>query len=326
MARNSNASYESGDNRRVPLSGIDTSLNYKEFATLDDFVRATNGTVLQTNRGCSFTFRDTGGWCPLGTANQWYRCMVVRYQNPIGTPYSVSGTVILAADGYLLYYGYISGTTSFTVEWTSIKDDGAIRAALPRTAGILNGHFVGGESGWVAMTSHDQNNINTRYRLQLGQDGSLLKYKSTDGGGSWQHIGYFRPQQEDNYFASVYYADSSPKDVTITGVLKFNTIVNNFGGCYNTSTGIYTCPVAGLYYANFTFYSNNTAVSQRAHISMGGRSYMVNGSHGHSISAMEFLPAGAQIFAGCPNSAFPFTFYSGVNHNRFSVNLVKRTT
>ena len=115
MARNSNASYESGDNRRVPLSGIDTSLNYKEFATLDDFVRATNGTVLQTNRGCSFTFRDTGGWCPLGTANQWYRCMVVRYQNPIGTPYSVSGTVILAADGYLLYYGYISGTTSFTV-------------------------------------------------------------------------------------------------------------------------------------------------------------------------------------------------------------------
>lgn len=327
MARNSNASYELGDNRRVPLSGIDTSLSEKYFATLDEFVRATDSIVLQRNRGYSFLFYDTGGWCPLRTANKWYRCLIVRYQNAIGTQYDVTGTVILTG-GASIYLGYITGTTTFTVNWYALVDDSTMREAVPVTAGLLNGHFVGGSSGWVAMTSHDQNNINTRYRLQLGQDGSVLKYKTTDGGVSWQSIGTLRSQQEDNYFASVYYADSSPTDVTVTGILKFNTIVNNLGGCYSTSTGIFTCPVAGLYYANFTFYSNNnsTSVQQRAHISMGGRSYMVNGSHGHSISAMEYLPAGAQIFAGCANSNFPITIWSGVNHNRFSVNLVKRTT
>ena len=189
MARNSNASYESGDNRRVPLSGVDTSLNYKDFATLDDFVRATNGTVLQTNRGCSFAFRDTGGWCPRKTANYWYRCLIVRYQNAIGTQYDVTGTVILTGDASI-YLGYITGTTTFTVKWFAlIEDAGTMREAVPMTAGLLNGHFVGGSSGWVAMTSHDSNNINTRHRLQLGQDGTVYVFKTTTGDGGYSSIG-----------------------------------------------------------------------------------------------------------------------------------------
>lgn len=189
MARNSNASYESGDNRRIPLSGVDTSLGGKYFATLDEFVRATDSIVLQRNRGYSFFFYDTGGWCPLRTANKWYRCLIVRYQNAIGTQYDVAGTVILTI-GVSMFLGYITGTTTFTVKWYAlIEDAGTMREAVPMTAGLLNGHFVGGSSGWVAMTSHDPNNINTRHRLQLGQDGTIYVFKTTTGDGGYSSIG-----------------------------------------------------------------------------------------------------------------------------------------
>lgn len=298
------------------------------FPTLDSFVKATNSDAEARDRGYSFRFQDTGGWGPRKTKDVWYRCLIVRYQNRIGTEYNIFGTALLS-EGSSLYIGYITGATSFEVAWYSVIEYGTdtMWEALPAGVALANGHFVAGNTGWTALTSHGaSNDIANRWRLQLGQDGAVLKYQSTDSGKTWQHVGSFRTQQENNYFASVYYADPSPTDVTVTGVLKFNTIVNNFGGCYSTSTGIYTCPVAGLYYANFTFYSNNASASQRAQVSMGGRGYMVNGSHGHSISAMEFLPAGAQIFAGCPNSNYPFTFYSGANHNRFTVNLVKATT
>ena len=203
MARNSNASYESGDNRRIPLSGVDTSLSGKSFATLDEFVRATDSIALQRNRGYSFHFCDTGGWCPLGTANQWYRCMVVRYQNPIGTAYSVGGTVILAAaDGCRLYYGYINGTTSFTVEWTSIKDDGTIRAAVPRTTGMLNGHIIAGTTGWTGITSHANGDLTNLYRVQLNNSGTLTYYTSSDGGSTWTaHGNYVRTDHVTNWIS-----------------------------------------------------------------------------------------------------------------------------
>ena len=193
MARNSNASYESDDNRRVPLSGVDTSLNYKDFATLDDFVRATNGTVLQVNRGCSFAFRDTGGWCPRKTANYWYRCLIVRYQNSIASQLNVYGTV-LVSDGFSLYIGYITGTTSFSISWFSVIEYGqnTMWEALPATIVMANGHFTASPAGWVALTSHgSDNDLVNRWRLQLGQDsqgGVVQVYKSTDSGASWQHV------------------------------------------------------------------------------------------------------------------------------------------
>ena len=223
MARNSNASYESSDNRRIPLSGVDTSLSGKYFATLEDFVIATDGLVLNRNRGSSFFFYDTGGWCPKGTANQWYRCMMVRYQNPVGTQYSVGGTVILASDSCSLYYGFIAGTTTFTVEWTTIKDDGVIRAALPRRTGTLNGHFLADPGGFAAITSHATGDTNTLYRVQLERDGTLDHFFSTDGGSSWTSgTAYMRRGHVSTW---------TTKTITLTSGY-FNT--DSFVGCrYN---------------------------------------------------------------------------------------------
>lgn len=191
MARNSNASYESSDNRRIPLTGVDTSLSGKYFATLDDFVKATDGLALNRNRGSSFHFYDTGGWCPKGIANQWYRCMMVRYQNPAGSQYSVGGTILLASDSYSLYYGFITGTTTYTVEWTTIKDDGTIREALPRIAGTLNGHFFAAPTGRAGITAHGNGDLTTMHRIQLNNDGSLGHYSSTDSGATWTTNGYY---------------------------------------------------------------------------------------------------------------------------------------
>ena len=209
MARNSNASYESGDNRRIPLSGVDTSLSGKSFATLEDFVKATDGLVLTRNRGSSFLFYDTGGWCPLGIANRWYRCMIVRYQNPVGSQYSVGGTIILASDSYSLYYGFVSGTTTYTVEWTTIKDDGAIHASLPRVAGTLNGHFFAAPTGRAGITAHGNGDLTNQYRVQLNYSGSLTYYTSSDGGSTWtSHGNYVRTDTVSVWTASTITANT----------------------------------------------------------------------------------------------------------------------
>ena len=233
MARNSNASYESGDNRRVPLSGIDTSLSGKYFATLDEFVRATNSIALQRNRGYSFHFYDTGGWCPLGIANRWYRCMMVRYQNPVGSQYSVGGTIILASDSYGLYYGFVAGITTYTVEWTSIKDDGTIRATLPRTAGMLNGHVIAGATGWTGITSHANGDLTTLYRVQLNNNGALTYYTSSDGGSTWtSHGNYVRTDTVNVWSAS-----------TITANTDYITSIGYSNCFYNAALRIATVSI-----------------------------------------------------------------------------------
>lgn len=256
MARNSNASYESDDNRRVPLSGVDTSLNYKDFATIDDFVRATNGTVLQVNRGCSFAFRDTGGWGPRKTAGDWYRCLIVRYQNIIGVEHGVLGTALLTV-GANIYLGYITGTTTFTVTWYSLVEEGGImREAVPASLGgncALNGHFVAGHTGWTAMTSHDQNNINTRYRFQLGGDGVLYVFKTTQGDGGYSAIGrVLRDDQISTWTAKTLTANSSYVNSLgswtrcyYNSAIKLATL--NFNFCINTAvSAANTILISGL--------------------------------------------------------------------------------
>jgi len=163
---------------------------YPDIATLDAFVKLTASTREQWARGYSFEFRDTGGWGPRKTANSWYRCLIVRYTNPIVTQKNVYGTALLT-EGSSLYIGYIDGTTSFKVSWYSIIEYGqnTMWEALPATIVMANGHFTAAPSGWVALTSHgSSSDLVNRWRLQLGQDGAVQVYKSTDSGASWQHV------------------------------------------------------------------------------------------------------------------------------------------
>lgn len=179
--------YDIKDSKSVGTLG-----NWLDIATLDAFVKLTASTTEQVGRGYSFHFRDTGGWGPRKTENDWYRCLIVRYQNPIGSQYDVSGTTMLTC-GASIFLGYITGTTTFTVNWYTLAEEGStMREAVPAFSGgncALNGHFVAGHTGWVAMTSHDQNDINTRHRLQLGQDGTVYMFKTTTGDGGYSSLG-----------------------------------------------------------------------------------------------------------------------------------------
>lgn len=197
------------------------------FPTLDSFVRATDINNEAVYRGYSFYFRDTGGWGPLGSVNQWYRCLMIRYQNAIGSPYPILGTGIFAYGGRAIYIGEITGTeeTSYTAKWFALKDDGTIRKALPETASLLNGHIVGGSTGWIAMTAHASGDVSKQYRIQLNNNGGLQFYTSTDGGSSWTAGGSYVKTDMANVWTS--------KALTANA-----SYVNNLGNsnCYYNAT------------------------------------------------------------------------------------------
>ena len=125
------------------------------------------------------------------------------------------------------------------------------------------------------------------------------------------------------YMCDVYYAGSG--DTSFTGAIVFNTVVKNIGNCYSTSTGRFTAPVSGIYYASFTFYSNNTATNPRPAIMKNGALYVQdNGSYGKSISCAVYLNAGDYLTAGAYNSSYPVGLYASNGHNRFTVCLVNK--
>lgn len=248
MAREVNASYEAGDNRRSPINGISTiDLAYYSFASLEEFVTATDGTEIATKRGYSFQFRDTSGWCPLHTANYWYRCLLVKYQNPIGTDNDIQGTVILAVASHCMWVGEITGSTSFAVEWVAIKDHVLIREALPRSTSMLNGHFAAFTSGVTAMTSHADGDIASQYRVQLNNDGHLCKYTSTDSGANFSYNGRYLTHSDIGGYS------------VIKGTLHSNITQGAVAVIYNAYTKIA--------YLSMTVYVG-TAISSSSNISV----------------------------------------------------------
>ena len=244
MARNVNASYESGDNRRITLSGIATDLSGKSFATLNAFVTATDTTEIQTNRGYSFKFCDTGGWCPMGIANEWYRCMMVRYQHSAGGAYGVQGSVLLAYGGVALWYGEISGTGTYTVQWVALKDNGAMRSGLSSLASTLNGHFLASPTGWTSLTSHANGDMTKRYRVQFQSNGLLQYYESTDSGATWTVIGEYVRSDTINTWTS----RTITKNDSYIGSIGYSTCYCNTAlklATVNLSFGVDTVAVSG---------------------------------------------------------------------------------
>lgn len=101
--------YELDMNKVSTISG-------DSFASLAEFVTATIGTG---KRNWAFNIKDTTGWCPLGTANTWYRGTVL-YQNILGTANSIAGNIRMYGAGLSQQWiGYITGTTAAgaTVTW-----------------------------------------------------------------------------------------------------------------------------------------------------------------------------------------------------------------
>lgn len=119
---------------------------------------------------------------------------------------------------------------------------------------------------------------------------------------------------------------SNPTDTsnpyTSTGVIKFDAVDVNQGSCYSTSTGLFTCPVAGIYTAHvqvLTANDSNTDVSlilvknstnysfsymsvDQLHMETGCNALM-DCAAGDTISA-HLTSGGIYISASNPYSAF----------------------
>lgn len=60
-------------------------------------------------------------------------------------------------------------------------------------------------------------------------------------------------------------ADDTTSPYTHTaGVIRFDTIDLNQGSCYNASTGLFTCPVAGIYHAEVQLLGDNSTTTNHA--------------------------------------------------------------
>lgn len=60
-------------------------------------------------------------------------------------------------------------------------------------------------------------------------------------------------------------ADDTTNPYTYTaGVIRFDTIDLNQGSCYSASTGLFTCPVAGIYHAEVQLLSDNNTTDNHA--------------------------------------------------------------
>ena len=113
-------------------------------------------------------------------------------------------------------------------------------------------------------------------------------------------------------------------DQTYTGAIVFNNVIQNVGNCYNASTGVFTCPVAGTYIVSFGYYSNNTSANSRPAIMLNGTMIsMTNGPYGHDLSVTRYCAAGDKITAGAYNASYPVYMYAGGGHNHFSVTLIQ---
>lgn len=122
----------------------------------------------------------------------------------------------------------------------------------------------------------------------------------------------------------VYYTTTPGADTTFYGDILFNEIVTNLGNCYKTSTGRFTCPVNGIYFATFTYFSNNSSVQQRAAIRRNDfLMIQKNGPYGGNVSIIIDCTAGQYITAGSSSSVTPLSIFTYNGHNRFCVSLLK---
>jgi len=94
------------------------------------------------------------------------------------------------------------------------------------------------------------------------------------------------------------YRDSTTTE-GLTGTVIFNGVYSNVGSHYNTSTGIFTAPVSGLYQFNFVgFGSNDTSGNYLA----AGSSVMVSLMTSSTVFARTYTAAASSAIF--PNMSF----------------------
>lgn len=130
------------------------------------------------------------------------------------------------------------------------------------------------------------------------------------------------------YFLTYYSSTTGDTDLTGTTVVKFNSVVRDTHNAYNTSTGKYTVPVAGIYLFTFNYYSNDSTApgSYRPCIHIDGgdsaATVQMSSMSPGSISVIARMPSGATAYVGPYGTTYKIAFYAGSMHTSFSGTLL----
>ena len=81
---------------------------------------------------------------------------------------------------------------------------------------------------------------------------------------------------------------SSP--YTATGIIKYDNIIVNRGSCYSASTGLFTAPIAGIYFAIFHHLSHPTVTDTSITIKKGSTAI----ANGYASPDNEYVQIVAQ--------------------------------
>lgn len=166
----------------------------------------------------------------------------------------------------------------------------------------------------------------------IASDNDLFLWNGTTGQTMGKAIPWNLHNKVDlRYFSQVYHdqQNGTTRDISFSGAIPFSNVMSNVGGAWNTSSKRFVAPVKGVYFASFTYYTNNTETSKLtsnvprpAILRNGSHTLMTTGYGGKSISTMVYLNVGDYLQAGAYNSSFPVNVYCGAGHNIFTVCLV----
>jgi len=131
------------------------------------------------------------------------------------------------------------------------------------TAYTLNCTSINHSSGTAAITIDSSNRVR---RLNLP-----VFYGWRDiGSESWENFG------------------------TTPVVYNYNIAVTNRGNCYNTGTGVFTCPLAGVYLIHCGYLGGNTGSFSSMWVFKNGVNQTANGVH-HNVG--NYYKVNSQVFA-----------------------------